>query len=146
MHSVIKMDPLLQYSTFADSIYQLATFNQDSDCPTVAAKGKWRGVGGSVTVSGSELEDGLTYFVSGNPDSCLNGMSLTVEVVVGYDFKEERFVNLHRCAISFPDTRFFYSGTPSLQTSREAALKGEALVRTQFHDDPYGWVFRFSSS
>ncbi|KAL3513824.1 hypothetical protein ACH5RR_026541 [Cinchona calisaya] len=58
--------------------------------------------------------------------------------VVGYDFKEERFVNLHRSAIRFPDTKFFYSGTPSSQTSREAALKGEELVRTQFHDDPYG--------
>ncbi|CAK9155263.1 unnamed protein product [Ilex paraguariensis] len=58
--------------------------------------------------------------------------------VVGYDFKEERFVHLHRSAIRFPDTRFFYSGTPSSSTSREAALKGEALVRTQFQDDPYG--------
>nr|XP_027090044.1 uncharacterized protein C57A10.07-like [Coffea arabica] len=58
--------------------------------------------------------------------------------VVGYDFKEERFMHLHRSAIRFPDTRFFYSGTPSSQTSREAALKGEALVRTQFQDDPYG--------
>ncbi|KAL3504369.1 hypothetical protein ACH5RR_034210 [Cinchona calisaya] len=58
--------------------------------------------------------------------------------VVGYDFKEERFVHLHRSAIGFPETRFFYSGTPSSQTLREAALKGESLVRTQFHDDPYG--------
>ncbi|CAI9115662.1 OLC1v1016631C1 [Oldenlandia corymbosa var. corymbosa] len=58
--------------------------------------------------------------------------------VVGYDFKEERFVNLHRSAIGFPETRFFYAGTPSSETSREAALKGEALVRTQFRDDPYG--------
>ncbi|KAI3464630.1 hypothetical protein Pfo_021293 [Paulownia fortunei] len=58
--------------------------------------------------------------------------------VVGYNFKEERFVHLHRSAIRFPEQRFFYSGTPSSQNSREAALKGEALVRTQFQEDPYG--------
>ncbi|CAI9787065.1 unnamed protein product [Fraxinus pennsylvanica] len=57
--------------------------------------------------------------------------------VVSYDFKEERFVRLHRSTIGFPETRFLYSGTPS-QNSREAALKGEALVRAQFQDDPYG--------
>ncbi|PIN03992.1 hypothetical protein CDL12_23477 [Handroanthus impetiginosus] len=60
--------------------------------------------------------------------------------VVGYDFKEERFVHLHRSAISFPEPRFFYSGTPSSQNSREAALKGEALVRMQFQEDPYACV------
>ncbi|KAL8466952.1 hypothetical protein ACS0TY_035873 [Phlomoides rotata] len=58
--------------------------------------------------------------------------------VVGYDFKEERFVHLHRSAIMFPEARFLYSGTPSSQNSREAAVKGEALVRTQFQEDPYG--------
>ncbi|XP_057773598.1 uncharacterized protein C57A10.07 isoform X2 [Salvia miltiorrhiza] len=58
--------------------------------------------------------------------------------VVGYDFKEERFVHLHRSAIRFPEFRFLYSGTPSSQDSREAALKGEALVRAQFQEDPYG--------
>ncbi|CAA3007202.1 uncharacterized protein C57A10.07-like [Olea europaea subsp. europaea] len=58
--------------------------------------------------------------------------------VVGYDFKEERFVRLHRSAIGFPEARFSYAGTPSSQNSREAALKGEALVRAQFQDDPYG--------
>ncbi|KAI3733101.1 hypothetical protein L1987_64319 [Smallanthus sonchifolius] len=57
--------------------------------------------------------------------------------VVGYDFKKERFVNLHRSAIRFPETRFLYSGTPAATTSKEAALKGEALVRTQFQHDPY---------
>ncbi|KAI7753171.1 hypothetical protein M8C21_020276 [Ambrosia artemisiifolia] len=57
--------------------------------------------------------------------------------VVGYDFKKERFVNLHRSAIRFPETRFAYLGTPAATTSKEAALKGEALVRTQFQHDPY---------
>ncbi|XP_074330456.1 uncharacterized protein C57A10.07 [Apium graveolens] len=58
--------------------------------------------------------------------------------VVGYDFKEERFTRLHRSAIGFPETRFFYAGTPASLTSKEAALKGEALVRAQFKEDPYG--------
>lgn len=58
--------------------------------------------------------------------------------VVGYDFKEERFVHLHRSAIRFPEFRFLYSGTASSQNSREAALKGEAMVRSQFQEDPYG--------
>uniref|UniRef100_A0A5B7BJ72 DUF218 domain-containing protein n=1 Tax=Davidia involucrata TaxID=16924 RepID=A0A5B7BJ72_DAVIN len=58
--------------------------------------------------------------------------------VVSYDFKEERFAHLHRSAIGFPEGRFFYAGTPASSTSMEAAMKGEALVRTQFQEDPYG--------
>ncbi|XP_038898950.1 uncharacterized protein C57A10.07 [Benincasa hispida] len=58
--------------------------------------------------------------------------------VVSYDFKEKRFANLHRSAINFPKSRFFYAGTPASVTSKEAALKGEALVRAQFQDDPFG--------
>ncbi|KAJ7959248.1 Transmembrane protein [Quillaja saponaria] len=58
--------------------------------------------------------------------------------VVSYDFKEERFAHLHRSAIGFPESRFFYAGTPASLTSKEAALKGEALVRAQFQEDPYG--------
>ncbi|XP_042481337.1 uncharacterized protein C57A10.07 [Macadamia integrifolia] len=58
--------------------------------------------------------------------------------VVSYDFKEERFSHLHRSAIRFPENRFFYAGTPTSSTSKEAAMKGEALVRSQFQDDPYG--------
>lgn len=57
--------------------------------------------------------------------------------VVSYDFKEQRFSYLHRSAIGFPEPRFFYFGTPSSSTSREAAMKGEAAVRAQFHEDPY---------
>ncbi|KAK6939999.1 hypothetical protein RJ641_029530 [Dillenia turbinata] len=60
--------------------------------------------------------------------------------VVSYDFKEERFAQLHRSAIRFPQARFFYSGTPASSTAKEAALKGEALVRTQFQEDPYGCI------
>ncbi|KAK7320887.1 hypothetical protein VNO77_30798 [Canavalia gladiata] len=58
--------------------------------------------------------------------------------VVSYDFKQERFAHLHRSAIGFPDTRFFYAGTPATSNAKAAALKGEELVRTQFQRDPYG--------
>ncbi|KAH0976728.1 hypothetical protein GBA52_026447 [Prunus armeniaca] len=58
--------------------------------------------------------------------------------VVSYDFKEERFAHLHRSAIGFPESRFFYAGTPAISTAKEAARKGEAIVRAQFQDDPYG--------
>ncbi|KAK5840458.1 putative C57A10.07 [Gossypium arboreum] len=60
--------------------------------------------------------------------------------VVSYDFKEERFANLHRSAIDFPESQFFYRGTPASLTAKEAALKGEALVRTQFQHDPFGCI------
>lgn len=58
--------------------------------------------------------------------------------VVSYDFKEERFAQLHRTALLFPEGRFFFSGTPATPAAREAALKGEAAVRSQFLEDPYG--------
>lgn len=58
--------------------------------------------------------------------------------VVSYDFKEERFSHLHRSALGFPEKRFFFSGTEAAATSKAAALKGEALVRAQFEQDPYG--------
>lgn len=58
--------------------------------------------------------------------------------VVGYDFKEKRFVHLHRSAIGFPESRFFYAGTAATSNAKAAALKGEELVRTQFQRDPYG--------
>lgn len=59
---------------------------------------------------------------------------------MSYDFKEERFAHLHRSAMRFPESRFFYLGTPASLTSKEGALKGEAMVRTQFQEDPYGCV------
>ncbi|KAJ0257526.1 Transmembrane protein [Hirschfeldia incana] len=60
--------------------------------------------------------------------------------VVSYDFKEERFAHLHRSAMGFPESRFRYLGTPASLESKEAALKGEAMVRAQFQEDPYGCV------
>lgn len=32
--------------------------------------------------------------------------------VVSYDFKKERFLELHRAAVQFPPERFFFEGTP----------------------------------
>lgn len=58
--------------------------------------------------------------------------------VVSYDFKEERFAHLHRSAIGFPEGRFFYAGTSAVSNAKAAALKGEALVRAQFQNDPFG--------
>ncbi|KAF3584877.1 hypothetical protein F2Q69_00027257 [Brassica cretica] len=60
--------------------------------------------------------------------------------VVSYDFKEERFAHLHRSAMGFPESRFRYMGTPASLESKEGALKGEAMVRAQFQEDPYGCV------
>ncbi|CAA6668448.1 unnamed protein product [Spirodela intermedia] len=58
--------------------------------------------------------------------------------VVSYDFKEERFALLHRGAIGFPRQRFSFVGTPAAPAAREAATKGEAAVRAQFQEDPFG--------
>lgn len=60
--------------------------------------------------------------------------------VVSYDFKENRFANLHRLALKFPASRFFYKGTPASPTAAAAAAKGEASVQIQFQEDPYGCV------
>ncbi|GMH22299.1 hypothetical protein Nepgr_024142 [Nepenthes gracilis] len=58
--------------------------------------------------------------------------------VVSYDFKEERFANLHRSTIGFPESRFSYVGTPTTATAVEAAKRGEAMVKSQFQEDPHG--------
>ncbi|KAG6494082.1 uncharacterized protein C57A10.07-like [Zingiber officinale] len=58
--------------------------------------------------------------------------------VISYDFKRERFAQLHRPAIGFPEGSFFYIGTPAAPGAQEAAEKGEALAMAQFQEDPYG--------
>ncbi|GMH31652.1 hypothetical protein Nepgr_033496 [Nepenthes gracilis] len=58
--------------------------------------------------------------------------------VVSYDFKEGRFESLHRSALRYPASRFFYIGTPTSATAAETAKRSEALVRAQFQRDPYG--------
>ncbi|BBN05443.1 hypothetical protein MPTK1_3g13130 [Marchantia polymorpha subsp. ruderalis] len=58
--------------------------------------------------------------------------------VVSYDFKEYRFANLHRSALQFPASRFFFKGTPSAPSSILAAQQGELRVQGNFERDPYG--------
>ncbi|CAA6674992.1 unnamed protein product [Spirodela intermedia] len=41
-------------------------------------------------------------------------------------------------AIGFPRQRFSFVGTPAAPAAREAATKGEAAVRAQFQEDPFG--------
>ncbi|CAH8357196.1 unnamed protein product [Eruca vesicaria subsp. sativa] len=57
---------------------------------------------------------------------------------VSYDSKEERFGHSQCSAMGFPESRFFYLGPPASVSSKEGALKGEAMVRAQFQEDPYG--------
>lgn len=56
-------------------------------------------------------------------------------VVVGYEFKRERFAELHRSALHWPAHTFEYVGTPALT---EAAAEGEAKTAAAFEADPYG--------
>lgn len=65
----------------------------------------------------------------------LTGRYPEAVTVVGYEFKRDRFVRLHRGALRFPDDRLEYAGTPALN---EAALQGEALTSSAFRSDPYG--------
>ncbi|KAL3685641.1 hypothetical protein R1sor_003663 [Riccia sorocarpa] len=58
--------------------------------------------------------------------------------VVSYDFKEERFTDLHRSALRFPRSRFFFVGTPTAPEAVLAAQQGELRVQTSFQRDPYG--------
>lgn len=55
--------------------------------------------------------------------------------VVGYEFKRERFMELHRGALGFPLDHFEYLGTPALNPG---AIQGEAQTKAAFRDDPYG--------
>ncbi|GAQ80400.1 hypothetical protein KFL_000530270 [Klebsormidium nitens] len=58
--------------------------------------------------------------------------------VVSYAFKEGRFASLHRDAIAFPASRFFYVGTPAAESVQTAAREGEAKVAAMYKEDPYG--------
>lgn len=40
-------------------------------------------------------------------------------LVIGYDFKHERFCDLHRAALKWPDQRFRFVGTPALTASAQ---------------------------
>jgi hypothetical protein len=56
--------------------------------------------------------------------------------VISYDFKRQRFVDLHREALQFPKERFGFVGTPA--PDPEKAGQGEAVTLSQFRTDMYG--------
>ncbi|CAN0449799.1 unnamed protein product, partial [Laminaria digitata] len=60
--------------------------------------------------------------------------------IVGYDFKEDRFQNLHRAALRFPAEEFRYVGLhPGGRFDHEAAVAGElASALKPYELDPYG--------
>lgn len=60
--------------------------------------------------------------------------------VVGYDFKGERFENLHRAALRFPADAFTYVGLhPGGRFDHAAAAAGERTSALEpYMSDPYG--------
>ena len=55
--------------------------------------------------------------------------------VISYEFKEKRFLDVHRKAIQWPQKRMTFVGTPTLDPE---AASGEEHVRSLFEKDPYG--------
>ncbi len=60
--------------------------------------------------------------------------------VIGFDFKAQRFEDIHRRAIAFPAVNFSYIGlTPeSKEFDHERAKAGEAEVLKSYKNDVYG--------
>jgi len=56
-------------------------------------------------------------------------------VIVSYEFKRERFSELHRAALRWPMHRFDYVGTPAVTDGAEV---GESSTFNEFEKDPYG--------
>jgi hypothetical protein len=56
-------------------------------------------------------------------------------VVISYEFKRERFSELHRAALRWPGHRFDFVGTPAVT---EGAEVGESITYDEFEKDPYG--------
>ncbi len=55
--------------------------------------------------------------------------------IVSYDFKEQRFLEVHRAALGWPEERIRFVGTPALN---EEMVAGEEHTRMLFERDPYG--------
>lgn len=55
--------------------------------------------------------------------------------IISYEFKEKRFMDIHRNAIGWPQNRMTFVGTPTLDPK---AISGEEHVRSLFEKDPYG--------
>jgi hypothetical protein len=60
--------------------------------------------------------------------------------VVGFDFKEDRYTELHRHALGFPLTNFTYSSvvTSDSKFNHGRALEGEKIAVNSFKNDLYG--------
>lgn len=58
--------------------------------------------------------------------------------VVGYDFKRERFEELHAKALKIPSVRFAFVGTPEVMSFKKQFVEGEVKVRRSFEKDAYG--------
>jgi len=56
-------------------------------------------------------------------------------VMVSYEFKRERFSELHRAALRWPVGRWQFVGTPALTPE---AAEGEHKTAAAFEEDPYG--------
>ena len=56
-------------------------------------------------------------------------------VIVSYEFKKQRFTELHARALRWPSKHLDFVGTPALNT---AAIHGEEDTRKAFETDPYG--------
>lgn len=48
-------------------------------------------------------------------------------LVISYDFKHERFVDLHRAALHWPDHQFRFLGTPALMPGAQEASSGQLV-------------------
>lgn len=55
--------------------------------------------------------------------------------IVSYEFKQRRFVENHREALSWPLAKLSFIGTPALT---KEAIEGEEKTRNLFKSDPYG--------
>jgi hypothetical protein len=69
--------------------------------------------------------------------------------VIGYDFKETRFTDIHRAAVGYPAVQFEYLGTPATandnnnegqqqQQQHSTPEQGEAKVLEMWEQDMYG--------
>jgi hypothetical protein len=59
--------------------------------------------------------------------------------VVGFDFKAQRFIDIHRHAINFPESNFSYVGVKTIgKFDHQRAVNGELEVLRSFGNDIYG--------
>jgi hypothetical protein len=60
--------------------------------------------------------------------------------MIGFDFKRQRFTDLHRMAIQYPYSNFTYVGIQSPQNmfDQQRAEHGEEIVLNEFRQDLYG--------